>query len=275
MKEKIQDKGTFTALLLIVSCFFVGSATIIYDRFAHTNKRVQEEAFQRMIAEGEGGAVAPFNDQDHFQGNKNAPVVLMEYSDTECPYCKMFHQKMEVSFSEEIKNGNILRIYRHFPLRIHPKARLEAESTECAAELGGNDGFWRYLDALYEVTPSNDGLDPALLPQIAKSVSLDEEAFSECVKSAKYHSRVQKDIESGVRAGVDRTPSVIIWKREGDQRKLIVGGNSRFQEVQATVFHFLGKPLPPDAEKAIEESENLETGDSCAISGLCQPRSSP
>lgn len=92
---------------------------------------------------------------DHVRGEFNAPLTFVEYSDTECPFCKRFHETMQNVIKEY--PGKVRWIYRHFPLvQLHPKAPKEAQATECAGEQGR---FWEYLDRLFEVTPSNNNLD--------------------------------------------------------------------------------------------------------------------
>jgi protein-disulfide isomerase len=106
----------------------------------------------------------PVTEKDHITGNPQADVVLIEYSDTECPFCKRFHETMIQVMAEYGASGKVAWVYRHFPLdALHSKARHEAEATECATELGGNEKFWAYLNKLEEITPSNNGLDASLL----------------------------------------------------------------------------------------------------------------
>jgi len=88
-------------------------------------------------------------EKDHIIGDRNAELVIIEYSDTECPFCKTFHKTMK----EVVQNydGKVAWVYRHFPIaQLHSKASKEAEATECAAELGGNQAFWKYLDKIFE-----------------------------------------------------------------------------------------------------------------------------
>lgn len=151
---------------------------------------------------------------DHIRGNPDATITLVEYSDTECPFCKVFHGTMQKLMDEYGKNGSLAWVYRHFPLdQLHPKARKEAESAECAGELGGTIAFWSYLDRIFEITPSNNGLDPAELPKIATLLKLDEKKFNECMASGKYAEKIEKDYEDGERAGATGTPfNVLVLK---------------------------------------------------------------
>lgn len=106
--------------------------------------------------------IRPIATDEHLFGNPDAEIVIVEYSDLECPYCKMFHEVMHQVVAEE--GGEVAWIYRHFPMpSLHPMAFLEAEATECAWEQGSNEAFWKYTDKLFEITPSNNGLQRSQL----------------------------------------------------------------------------------------------------------------
>jgi len=154
-----------------------------------------------------GLAIRAVAEDDHIRGNPNADIVIVEYSDTECPFCQRFHPTMQQVIDEYGKSGKVAWVYRHFPIiSLHPKAPKEAEATECAAELGGNSGFWEYLDELFRVTPANNGLEPAELPRIAERVGLDRAAFETCLASGKYAERVERDYQGAVASGGNGTP---------------------------------------------------------------------
>jgi len=163
--------------------------------------------------------LAPITDKDHLLGNPDADIVIVEYSDTECPFCKTFHRTMNQMMDEYGKDGKVAWVYRHFPLDgPHPKARTEAEATECAAELGGNTGYWDFLNKIFELTPSNNGLDLAILPNIAEEIGLDREAFTECLDSGRHEQTVEDQLQSGLTAGVRGTPhSIIVTKSSEDK----------------------------------------------------------
>lgn len=165
--------------------------------------------------------MAPVTEDDHILGNPNADVIIVEYSDTECPFCKNFHETMNRIMDEYGTDGNVAWVYRHFPLtNIHPKAQKEAEATECAAELGGNDGFWAYINRVFEITPSSNGLDLDLLPEIAEEVGLDRATFEECLDSGRHAQTVEDDLQSALEAGARGTPYSVVITPSGELRAL-------------------------------------------------------
>lgn len=146
---------------------------------------------------------------DHVRGEKSARILLIEYSDLECPFCKRFHPTAQQAVNEY--KGEVAWVYRHFPLdQIHSKADKEAEATECANELSGNDGFWEMTDKIFEVTPSNNGLNLDDLPKLAQQVGLDQGKFKTCLDSGKYAAHVEDDYQSGIKAGITGTPGNIL-----------------------------------------------------------------
>lgn len=154
----------------------------------------------------------PVSSSDHIIGNMNAKIVIVEYSDLECPFCKTFHNTMHQVVNNS--NGNVAWVYRHYPIpQLHQKASHEAEATECAWEQGGNDAFWKYIDRAFEITPSNDGLEVSELPKIAQYIGLNVASFNDCLASGKFKNKVQADIDDGVKAGVNGTPSSFILQK--------------------------------------------------------------
>lgn len=143
--------------------------------------------------------------RDHALGDTSAPFTFIVYSDFECPYCKRFHVTAH-QFVE--KNPDVNWVYRHYPLEFHnPGAQVQAEASECAAELGGNNSFWQYTDLIYQRTRSNGkGFPLDNLVPLAEEIGLDGPAFSTCLNSEKYRNKVLNDFRTGQRAGVDGTP---------------------------------------------------------------------
>ncbi|MEI6660446.1 MAG: thioredoxin domain-containing protein [bacterium] len=185
-------------------------------------------------------AVAPVTAADHIRGSLGAKVTVIEYSDTECPFCKNFHLTMKTVMSDYNKNGvnEVAWVYRHFPIDSrHPKARKEAEALECAGELGGADKFWAYTDRIYDVTPSNNGLDAAELPNIAKFVGLDVFKFNTCLSSGKYAAHVASDLANAEATGGPGTPWSIIVNASG--RKIPVNGAEDYSTMKQMISQAL------------------------------------
>ena len=158
-------------------------------------------------------AVKASSSDDHILGNLNAPVVVIEYSDTECPFCKNFHQTMKSVIEQN--GNNVAWVYRHYPIaQLHKKAFKEAEATECAWEQGGNNAFWNYIDKIFEITPSNDGLDVVELPKIAKDIGLNVTAFNSCLDSGKYKAKIQASIDEKNKTGQIGTPFNVIFSKK-------------------------------------------------------------
>lgn len=163
-------------------------------------------------------AMAPVVVSDHIRGNPDAPVKIVEYSDTECPFCKRFHETLKQIVDT---NSDVAWVYRHFPLdQLHPKARKEAVATECANEIGGNEAFWKYLDRLFAVTPANNGLDPLELPKIAQYVGLDVTKFNECLQSTKYDQKIESEVQNAMATGGNGTPWSIVVSKNGKKYPL-------------------------------------------------------
>ena len=161
-------------------------------------------------------SMRPVSADDHILGNPNASLVIVEYSDSECPFCKTFHTTLRRVISEYGKDGKVAWVYRHFPIdQLHSKARKEAEAMECANELGGNAKFWEYTNTLYDKTNSNNSLDPLELPKIAKTVGLNVSDFETCLSSGRYAEKVEADYQDAVKAGGRGTPNSIILSKDG------------------------------------------------------------
>lgn len=161
----------------------------------------------------------PVTAKDHIRGNPGASVIIVEYSDFECPFCKSFHNTMNQVMDEYGKSGKVAWVYRQFPLdSLHPvKARRESVASECAAELGGNEKFWQFADRFFELTPSNNQTDiDTVLPQIASEIGLDTNKFQECLESSKYDEHIKSDIDNAITTGGRGTPWSILIDKKGN-----------------------------------------------------------
>lgn len=173
----------------------------------------------------------PIGADDHTMGSPDAALTFILFTDFECPFCKRFNITTKQMMEEYGKQGKILLVFRHFPLdSLHTKSRKEAEASECAFDLGGQDKFWQFIDRLFEITPSNDKLELTELSKIAEYVEIDKEKFNECLNSGKFASKVQKDYEDAVASGAEGTPYFVIINKKGE--KYPVSGALPYTEIQ-------------------------------------------
>lgn len=167
------------------------------------------------------GKVKAVSKDEYIYGDPKAQLTIIEYSDTECPYCKRFHLNPKQVVDES--NGKVNWVYRHFPLSFHVNAQKQAEAIECAGSLGGSKKHWDYLNKIFEKTASGGtGFDNTNLTPLAKEVGLDEKKFKECLDSGKMAQKVQSDFQEGQAAGVDGTPGNILLRKDG--KNLLVPG---------------------------------------------------
>lgn len=139
-------------------------------------------------------------------------ITIVEYSDTECPFCKKFHPTMQQVLQDY--DGKVRWAYKHLPLTsLHSKAPREANATQCAAEQGK---FWEYLDLLFERTPANNGLEDSELFTIADDIGLDRTAFDDCVESDKYADVVNQEAQEAQSLGGQGTPFSVIVDKDGN-----------------------------------------------------------
>ena len=152
---------------------------------------------------GTSGLTLEVRQRDHRRGPENAPVTLVEYGDYECPYCgKAYPIVKEI----QRRLGDRLRfVFRNFPLaQSHPHAEHAAEAAEAAAV---QEKFWEMHDYLFE---HQQALDDGHLVQYAVALNLDKEMFMREMTEHVHTNRVHEDFMSGVRSGVNGTPTFFI-----------------------------------------------------------------
>lgn len=219
-KQTNQTNNLAVPIAIVIAGALIALAVFYSDgKTSNTDKVTQQQDAQQQTGDLE--KMIPISSKDHIRGNPNAPVKIVEYSDTECPFCKRFHGTMKEVMNEYGKDGKVAWVYRHFPLdQLHSKARKEAVALECANEQGGNDKFWAYADRLYEITPANNGLDPAELPKIAQYVGLDTAKFNTCLSGTKYDQHIEDEVQNAVVTGGNGTPWSIVVGKNGKKYPL-------------------------------------------------------
>ena len=142
--------------------------------------------------------------KDHRQGDPDAPCTLVEYGDYQCPSCGQAYpivKRVQKHYGKRLSF-----VFRNFPLtQMHPFAEPAAETAEFA---GANGKFWGMHDLLFE-NQARLG-DDELLPELAKQLHLAPAKLLEALESKEFEPRVKSDFSSGVRSGVNGTPTFFI-----------------------------------------------------------------
>ena len=141
-------------------------------------------------------------DPARVRGNPKAPVMIVEFSDFQCPYCRQVEPVVKDLLT---KYGDKISLsYRDFPLTsIHSQAEIAAEASRCALEQGK---FWEYHDQMFAAS----SLEKDSLVEYARNLKLDEKQFSTCLTSEKYKADIDKDAQEGRKAGVTGTPGFFV-----------------------------------------------------------------
>lgn len=165
----------------------------------------------------------PVTSEDWIRGDANAQVILIEYSDLECPYCKQFHQTI-LEVVGEYDQNQLAWVYRQYPLeQLHPKAVTEAVAAECVGMIGGQEAFWNFIDIIFEESPTNNKLDLDLLPDFAVRAGVNQSEFQSCLDSEETMSKVEEDLNGGQAAGVRGTPGSFLLNTETGNSQYLPG----------------------------------------------------
>lgn len=151
---------------------------------------------------------------DPFLGSKEAKVIIIEFSDFQCPFCRRFwRESLQQIRKEYIETGKSVKfVYRDFPLSFHNLAQKYAEAGECAEEQGK---FWEMHDKIFqEQDKKGQGTisDYSLgdIKRWAREIGVNSSKFDQCLDSGKYKQEVENDVNEGLIAGVNGTPTIFI-----------------------------------------------------------------
>lgn len=151
-------------------------------------------------------------DDDPVLGNKDAKLTIIEFSDFQCPFCRVFWKDTYKQIKKEyIDTGKVKLVYRDYPLDFHPMAGPSAQAAECADDQGKfwemHDKIFMEQDKLGQGTVTYAASD---LKKWASQIGLNASQFNQCLDSGKYKSEVEKDLADGSASGISGTPSFVI-----------------------------------------------------------------
>lgn len=138
------------------------------------------------------------------KGNPNAKVLMVEFSDFQCPFSKRFYQGAFPKIDAEyISTGKVKFVYRDFPLSFHKQAKISAIAGECAGEQGK---YWQMFDKLI----NSSSFDVESLKKYAEEIGVDSQTFDQCLDNQETKEEVENDFREAQKFGVKGTPAFFI-----------------------------------------------------------------
>ncbi|MFN3187998.1 MAG: DsbA family protein [Candidatus Paceibacteria bacterium] len=197
--------------LIAVAIYLSGSRT---SPFQQVNQPIAEQR--------EAVDIRPVDSTDYIRGNPNAPIMIVEYSDYDCPFCKNFHETMKRIMDEFGVGGQVAWVYRQYPIaQLHPNAPRVSEAALCVGELAGQNAFWTFSDLVFAEREVNAPTNMLRLNEFAMTAGADSAEFETCLDSGRHKATIDATLVEGSAAGIQGTPhSVII---AGNQKAPISG----------------------------------------------------
>jgi len=171
-------------------------------------------------------------------GRDDAPLVLVEYTDLQCPFCQRFHNDSYAQIKANyIDTGKVKFVSRDFPLPFHENAMRSAVAARCAAEQGK---FW---ELRHTMIVNASQLQQDKLEGYAANVSMDVNKFKTCVAADKFKASIDKDIAEGTAAGINGTPSFVLGRvKDGKLQGVRMVGAMPYAQFDAKIKEMLAQP---------------------------------
>lgn len=176
--------------------FIIVIILIVWGLIAASNKASRQDASLPIPNE--------ISANDWVRGNKDSNVILVEYSDFQCPACAAYYPLIERVFSES--STTIKYVYRHFPLTQHLNAVPAAQAAEAAGKQGK---FWEMYNKIFQTHDDweNSQNVKVIFEGYAKGLGLDMDKYSKDIISKEVVDKVNNDLKSGLKAGINSTPT--------------------------------------------------------------------
>jgi protein-disulfide isomerase len=208
--KKLLSNDFLIPVSIIIAGIFIG-AGMYFNGFSPKTESTTAVAVEPAKVTDKTSKINPVTADDHIKGSINAPIKIVEFSDFDCPFCSRHHGVM-TAIAEKYSGDEVAMVYRQFPLeQLHPQSPAVAMASECVAEIGGNDAFWKFADAYFSARASGDKTKPdELIPRLVTSAGVGRQEFTECFESGRQKASVQEDMDDAIETGGQGTPWNII-----------------------------------------------------------------
>jgi protein-disulfide isomerase len=203
-----ENKSTLPAIIVLVVIIVVAGFLLTKAKTpTPTNPLVQQASSTPTEPPFDPASIPAVSDSDYVQGPITANTTIILYSDTQCPYCRVFYPELKKYLAQ---NPDVRFVYR--PTPFHTTGQVEEKAMDCANDQGK---YWEYFDAIYTSTDTENVTDPARLTKIATSLGLKTAEFEQCFTSDKYAAKTQTYLDAARIAQIKGTPTSIIIGPKG------------------------------------------------------------
>lgn len=188
-----------TSVVFTIAAVIIGVVAVLGAHYA-----VQ---LQAAVVDAEFTIQRPQADTQRVYGSSRAPIIIVEFSDFQCPFCARVHETLQRIVDEY--DGAVAWEYRHLPLASHPLAEPAAVMAECVAQYKNNDAFWQFTNTLMadQASISNNSIE-----QLALHLGLAQEEIASCKDSEIISARIENDANTAAALGGSGTPfSVVLY----------------------------------------------------------------
>lgn len=225
--------------IAIVIGFGLIALAIYFSGMGAGNSKTATGTLPAPVAQKEVSKIRPVDDTDYIRGNPNASILIVEYSDYDCPFCKNFHETMSRVMDDYGITGKVAWVYRQFPIaQLHPNAERISQAALCVGELGGNDAFWEFSDLIFQERNLNEPTNISKLPEYAERVGVTKDALVSCLDSGRHAKTVADSIAEGAGAGIEGTPQSFVIV--GNQMAAVEGAQP-YAVVKQTIDNLIGQ----------------------------------
>lgn len=238
------------AIPIAIICGFAMIAIAIF----FTNKNQPEPVPITAAPEAAAGTIRPVDETDYIRGNPNAPILMIEYSDYDCPFCQEYHNVMKQIMDEYGITGRVAWVYRQLPLvQLHPNAPKLAEAALCVGDIGGSTAFWDFTDRIYAERNFGEPTNVTRLVDYVVDTGVSEADYVSCMNSGRMAPAVQASVADALNVGASGTPYTVLIV--GNQQAEISGSQS-YEFVKSVVQNLINQldGAPPRTETTATEA---------------------
>lgn len=250
--EPSNEQSSPTIPIAIVSGFAMIAIAIFFTSQRNdtsTKTITQEDPTESTLQEG---VPRPIDENDYIRGNPNAPILIVEYSDYDCPFCKEYHETMNKVIDEYGISGRVAWTYRQFPLaQLHPNSPKISEAALCVGDVGGNSAFWTFTDLIFESRSFDEPTNVTKLPQYAETAGISQDDYKTCMDEGRMKDAVLASIEDGFNSGARGTPYTVLMV--GDQ-EAVISGAQPYDVVRGIVANLIEQ-----LDGTFEPTENIQS----------------